>query len=278
METIGDRLDSNTKSIQPRINQLKGWFFTWNNYPNDYQNILETVFRKICTKYIFQEEKGEQNTPHIQGCILLSKPMRWTEFKLPKEIHWEKTRNQEKAEQYCEKEATSQSAAVKFGFPKPLLIPKMEGWQLEAEQKLLEECKTPTNRTLYWWWEGTGKFGKTSFCKYMMIKHNACVIQGGKLTDIMNIIMNLDMDKVPCIIIDIPRAHKNKVSYCAIECILNGMITNTKYETGFKCFNPPQVMVLSNFEPEQGDDTLSADRFSVRDLRVPSQIQFVSEI
>lgn len=269
METDGDRLDGNTKTSSLRINQLKGWFFTWNNYPENFLETLETVFRVFCKKYIFEKEVGENGTPHIQGCITLKKAMRWTEFKLPKEIHWEKTRNEVAAIDYCEKEALQRGGTDcwKWGFPKPIILATMKGWQLEAEKLCLEECKETVNRTLNWWWEEQGGYGKSSFCKYMAVKHNACVIQGGKLADIMNIIFNLDMDTVPCIIIDIPRAHKNKVSYTAIECILNGMITNTKFETGRKIFNPPQILVLSNFPPKDDDESLSADRWAIRYLR-----------
>lgn len=268
METSGDAMDGNTKTSISRVNQLSGWFFTWNNYPNDAPIILETCFKKICKKYVFEHEVGENGTPHLQGCIVLKKAMRWSEFKLPKQINWSKTRNEEKAIEYCQKDHESKGNQIwKFGFPKPIHVDEPTGWQIEARDTLLEECKTVTNREFYWWYEEVGKFGKSSFCKYMMVKHNACVIQGGKMADIMNIIMNINMDEVPCVIIDIPRAHKNKVSYSAIECILNGMITNTKFETGFKVFNPPQLMVLSNFPPETGEDTLSADRFNIRNLR-----------
>ena len=39
--------------------------------------------------YAFQEETGEQGTPHLQGIISLKKKMRDTEFNLPSKIHWE---------------------------------------------------------------------------------------------------------------------------------------------------------------------------------------------
>ena len=78
----------------------------------------------------------------------------------------------------------------------------------------------------------------------MYIKHKCLVIQGGKLADIINIIYNVNMDEVNCLIIDVPRKNKNKVSYTAIECILNGMITNTKFETGIKVLIPEYCYIL----------------------------------
>jgi len=273
METDGDTLDGNTKQ---RVSQLKGWFFTWNNYPSDFLETLETVFRLFCKKYVFEKEVGENGTPHIQGCIVLKKPMRWTEFKLPKSIHWEKTRNQEASDIYCQKDHKAGNDCWTFGFPKPIILADMYGWQLEAEKILLEECKESTNRCCHWWWESKGKFGKSSFCKYMAVKHKTVVIQGGKMADIMNIIFNTDMNEVNSIIIDIPRCHSNKVSYSAIECILNGMITNTKFETGIKVFNPPQIMIFCNFHPDTSDQGLSEDRWKIRNIRYTDEEHNVS--
>ena len=59
-----------SKNQKKQGNQLKNWFFTWNNYPNDAIETLETTFKQICIKYVFQREIGEEtNTPHIQGSI-----------------------------------------------------------------------------------------------------------------------------------------------------------------------------------------------------------------
>ena len=72
------------------------------------------------------------------------------------------------------------------------------------------------------------------------------------------------MNAIRMVLIDVPRNLKNNVSYSAIECILNGMITNTKYETGLKVFNPPHVVVFSNYYPVM--DKLSMDRWKIMEL------------
>lgn len=260
----GDAMDGNTKH---RVNQLTKWFFTFNNYKNEDIGEMEIVFKRICTKYVFQEETGEEEkTPHLQGSIWLKKAMRWSQFGLPKEIHWEKLRNENASADYCQKEKTRTGRVFTFGFPKPIkIISDLYDWQKEAEELLLSACEETTNRKVYWWWEAKGNKGKSAFCKYMAVKHKTTVIQGGKMADIMNIIFNTDMDNCNSIIIDIPRCHGNCVSYAAIECILNGMITNTKYETGVKIFNPPQVMIFANFPPDSGDN-MSNDRWNIKEL------------
>jgi len=82
METCGDdRREGNCntkiplkKDIRKRENQLTNWFFTFNNYTADDILLLETKFKTICKKYVFQEEIGLKcGTPHLQGSIHLKK-------------------------------------------------------------------------------------------------------------------------------------------------------------------------------------------------------------
>lgn len=266
---VGDGLNSNTKA---RPNQLTKWFFTWNNYDSSKIKELETRFLEICWRGLFQSEVGESGTPHLQGAIWLKNAMRYSEFKLPSEIHWEKLKDDKHALEYCRKDGKDGYDGKhrwQFNIPKKIkIIENLNSWQLEAEVICLME---PDGRTINWWYDSKGGIGKSSFCKYMVVKYNAVVIQGGKLADIMNIIFNTNMDNVTTVIIDIPRCNKNAVSYASIECILNGMITNTKYETGRKIFNPPNMLVFSNFEPDKSQ--LSEDRWNIRNLSPDFEIE-----
>jgi len=264
MKKNGDSGDGAKGNTKPRQNQLKKHRFTYNNYKIDEIKKMETLFSEICWKGLFQSEVGEQGTPHLQGAIWLKKPMRWSEFKLPKEINWQKLDYDKEAMEYCRKEGKDGFDGKfrwQLNIPKKLkIIEKLYEWQLDAEKYCLSE---PDGQSIRWYHESEGGTGKSSFCKYMAVKHNSIVIQGGKLADIMNIIFNTDMDTVNSLIIDIPRCHKNSVSYASIECILNGMITNTKYETGRKIFNPPNIIVFSNFPPIISEETLSIRRWKI---------------
>lgn len=269
---VGDGVGGNTK---PRPNQLIKWFFTWNNYDSNKIKELETRFLEISWRGLFQSEVGEEGTPHLQGGIWLKTEMRYSEFNLPNTIHWEKMEDEKATIEYCRKEGANGYDGKhrwQFNIPKKIkIIDTLYDWQLDAERILLEE---PDGRTVHWWFDNKGGKGKSSFCKYMYVKYKTLVIQGGKLADIMNIIFNTNMDTVNSIIIDIPRCHKNSVSYASIECILNGMITNTKYETGTKVFNPPNIMVFSNFPPVQNEETLSEDRWKVRNLSPEIELDY----
>lgn len=249
-----------------KSNQLKNWFFTFNNYNETDIEILKEKFNELCESYCFQQEIGENGTPHLQGIITLYKRARWSEFNLPKEIHWEKPMDVKDCYKYCSKLETrklgTSPITKNYTIPKELkCITILRPWQ----EKILNLTKgEPDGRSIYWFWENKGGVGKSSFCKYMVIKHNVLCIQGGKLADIMNIIFNTNMDEVNTVIIDIPRNNGNKVSYNSIECILNGMITNTKFETGVKLFNPPHVIVFSNQAPET--EKLSEDRWVISEI------------
>ena len=96
-------------------------------------------------------------------------------------------RNEQALIKYCQKDGIVWS----HGFPKPIkIIQTLYDWQLRLETI---GTGTPNGRTVHWFWEPTGCVGKSAFCKYMVVKHNATVVRGGKLSDIMNIIFNTDM-------------------------------------------------------------------------------------
>lgn len=241
--------------------------FVLNNYTNEEYSSIINVCNELCKKYVIAKEVGEKcGTPHLQCYINLHKKARITELKkvFGDRVSFRECRNEEKLITYCQKGGDF----VTKGFPKPVkIIDKLYDWQKSIENIFFTE---PDGRSVYWYCDYVGGKGKSSFCKYMFMKHRALVIQGGKLADIMNIIFNWDMDNCSMIIIDIPRNNGNNVSYNSIECILNGMITNTKYETGIKVFNPPHVIVFSNFMPDESK--LSDDRWKIKCLSEPQDI------
>jgi len=254
--------NGNTKHSTPKKSQVSPsvkWCFTYNNYPINYHSMIDPILKENCKKFVYGEEVGESGTPHLQGSIWLKTKMRPDQLKLDKKIHWEKMRNEEASIKYCQKD----SKVTIHGFPKPIkILNELRKWQADIENLIINN--EPDGRTINWYWEATGGTGKSSFCKYMFVKHGTLIIQGGKLADISNIIFNSNMDEITAVVIDIPRVNSNKVSYAAIECILNGMITNTKYETGVKVFNPPHVVVFANDPPET--ESLSKDRWKVTEI------------
>lgn len=237
---------------------------TSNNLLEDLDLLKATVNRQlesICKKFFYGEEICPHTKRlHLQGFMALKKPMRITEIKLANNPRMEACKGTEEQNMtYCGKD----QKVTKFGYPKEIkIITELRPYQQKIEKLCLTE---PDDRSIYWFWEPVGNIGKSVFIKYMVVKYHATLCQGGKHSDIINLIFNTDMDKCSSVIFDIPRAHKGNISYSALECIKNGMVCNTKYETGVKVFNSPHVIIFANFPPEN-PELLSSDRWVIEEL------------
>jgi len=280
LEISRDLEDGNTKSSrsikkvkkasdEPKKQslQLKNHFMTWNNYPSNWLEMIETTFRPLAKKLRMQTEVGKSGNQHIQGCLELSERMRWEEWGLPKEIHWEKTRNKKGAADYCLKAEHNvkpeEYKKLEWGYPKPLKLIEIENFR-PLQKELLELIETePDDRKIVWICDRDGNKGKTCFMKYCCAKLGAVVCGSGKGSDAINFIFNADMDTTRVVFFAFPRTVEGYVSYGALESIKDGMIANTKYETGMKLFNPPHVIVMANFMPDESK--LSADRWDIRE-------------
>lgn len=256
-------------------NQLLRWFFTFNNFTEI--ELKELIYflenNSNVDKYVCQEEIGNKcGTKHIQGSLWLKRKARYTEFKLSKRIHWELLRNEDASYDYCKKHDTStgrrwtniEKYLNKFERVGAIQEHQLYSWQVELEQIYLTE---PDDRKVYWTWKEEGCKGKSAWCKYMLVKYKDEIIflDGGKKSDLINIIYNFKTDKLRAVIFDLTRAKKGAISTDTIESIKNGIICNTKFETGFKIFKSPHIFVFSNSYPKNYED-LSEDRWVIKSL------------
>lgn len=91
----------NTKISRPV--KARNWTFTLNNYTQeDIKSICDSKYQ-----YIFQEEKGSQGTPHLQGLLSSTNAISFNSVKklLPK-AHIEVCKNKIASIQYCQKNST----------------------------------------------------------------------------------------------------------------------------------------------------------------------------
>lgn len=263
--------DGNNVTSSSSSNPIYKYDFVLNNYTeNEVCQIKETLGR-ICKKAIIGFEVGESGTPHLQCYISLLKKQRITG--LAKEpglsrASFRAVRNETALIEYCKKDGNYWT----HGFPKPIkILNTLYPWQKDAEALLTAD--TPNDRIVHWWYDTKGNIGKSAFAKYMVVKHKALYCCSGKYADLINLVFNVDMNECNCVIFDIPRNQGNKVSYSAIESIKNGLICNTKFETGTKVFNSPHILILSNSAPEM--QSLSADRWSIKNLGGDDDIESV---
>lgn len=269
----------NTNSPQIPTTQLKKWCFTWNNYTENNINEILQVCETYCLKYGFQTEIGECGTPHLQGAMWLKDKMRWTEFKLPKEIHWEKMKDDKGANDYVQKSDTYSGRRWSKGL-KPiaepvLCIKLLHEWQKEELEVFLSRSYNEfgTNRYCRHLWEHGGGKGKTAFVRYLCVNYPDEVIfcKGGSGHDLLYLLNESDMTKCRAVIWDLPRENKGVFSASTVESILDGMICNLKYKGRTQVFNAPHVFIFSN-SPPKDMGCLSADRWIIKclDSTLPS--------
>jgi len=72
------------------------------------------------------------------------------------------------------------------------------------------------------------------------------------------------MDRCNTVIFDVPRDNGNKISYKSVESIKNGMIYSPKYESKYKLFNSPHIIIFANEPPQL--EKLSIDRWVVKEI------------
>ena len=243
--------------------QTKKFCLTLNNYSEQEFLDLQIYCQKYCNKYVIGKEVGENNTPHLQIALHTKVKTRFSAIKtiIGNRYHIEKqkSKNDELSFNYCMKDGNFIGTEEAPYQGQDLILQKeFYPWQSSA----VDIANTKNDRTINWIFEEKGNTGKSKWCKYMIYHHNAIVITKGKYADIMNYVYNCKNTKL--IIIDLSRSMGNHVSYAAIEDLKNGIIVNTKYETGQKLIIPPTIIILSNKYPET--ENLSLDRWAVFEI------------
>jgi len=129
-------------------------------------------------------------------------------------------------------------------------------------------CLTePDDRTIVWVWEENGCAGKTQFCKYMALKHQATILGNGAFKDIAQALP----DNPKIVLFNITRDLEERINYSALEAVKDGLIFSGKYESKTKIFNSPHVVIFSNFEPRK--ESMSLDRWKIIKISTPKNAE-----
>lgn len=243
----------NKNNSEKRISASKNWCFTWNNYPENWVGSLAPLLEG-CDAYIFGYEIcPTTGTKHIQGYIESKTKIRPAGYKgIPKSIHWEKAKGSRSENiEYCSKEGNVESAST-LKPPRQIVFPETIG-KLDWQNEILEIIKTdPDDRTIYWYWSHEGSMGKTTFTKYLCVKHNACLVSG-KGNDVRNGVLTWfkAFDQYPELcIFPIPRTFDTTyLSYEALENIKDACFYSGKYEGGPVTGPCPHVFIFANVPP-----------------------------
>lgn len=256
-----------------RISSSLYWIFTFNNYSIHYKNGLDS-FATLLGEYglyVFQEEIGDEGTPHLQGSFKFHKKGRPMEtFRIHTEdgkyaLRWQKCKKWSASVTYCTK-LESRSGKVYTNIPDLDIPEKLEveepyGWQLEVMDIFKEK---PDKRKIYWYWSDKGNIGKTSLAKYICATKKHSIFVNGKASDMKCAIAKMET-KPKIVILGFPKTLDHQyISYSGIEEIKDGMFFSGKYESDMVLFNNPHVIIFCNQPPDE--DKLSKDRLVVKKI------------
>lgn len=265
MEQVG--LGNTGPDLPPKCSKSRSWFFTFNNPSEEnvgpeqmeqYLNMLEPKAWK------FQLERGDEGTLHFQGVVYVKNPIVMPRH-VCKKIHWERTKSWHAALKYVGKKETRVEGPWSYNVKEKVdlkVITELRPWQVMIKEMLDEE---PDDRTINWFWEPDGQFGKTVLAKWICSNYNA-IFLSGKASDAKCAVANyVKKNVLHAALFGFPKTAEGYVSYDALEQIKDGIFFNGKYESGMVMYNCPHVFVFCNFPPDESK--MSRDRWNVVDLR-----------
>lgn len=243
------------------------WVFTWNNPTDDTSQHLISLMDVGCEKYVFQLERGENGTPHFQGCFYLKLQKSFSAVKkwIGDEPHLESCRDWRASIKYCSKEETrigrifSKGVKIEEGIVDKLKVERPNDFQAKLLKVLAEP---PDDRSIYWVYDREGGAGKTTLARHLCLTRNAIYVSG-KASDVKFAVAKYVEDKgsVDIVIYSLTRSMENFMSYEAIESVKDGIFFCGKYESGMCIYNHPHVVVMANCEPDL--EKLTMDRWRV---------------
>lgn len=240
--------------------RFRNWSFTINNYTDE---DLDTINTLMNCKMRVGKEVGDSGTPHLQGYIEFTNPVKFDTLKkkLPR-AHLEPSQKGRHANiKYCAKEGN----LIRDDFPEQYVY-KGEDLPTELypwEKTILDiiSVPKPNNRELIWIIDEIGNNGKSIFGKYLEFHYkNVCYCDVSKSNDIIT----MAEAHYTTYYFDFPRClGPDFQPFTALEKIMNGCINDCKLKKTPRKIRtrPPWVIVVSNHEPDRSK--LSADRWRV---------------
>nr|QTE03471.1 MAG: putative replication protein [Dendrocopos leucotos CRESS-DNA-virus sp.] len=273
-----DEVMSESGAEKPKDFQCAAWFFTLNNPLIPAETLVQELQFLGSDGGTFQLEEGKEGTPHFQGVVTFKQRVRSSQLNRVEPGRWEKLRSRAAAKKYCNKPAGRLDGPWSWGWANPkVLLTGLEGHVLYPWQKDLIDkvCTTsPDMRSLDWVWSEEGAKGKSSVLRYLMDKHDACVVDMDTLPNmICAVAAHIEPDIVgskgdpkPFKVLIVDCAREDRVCYKFLERVKDGYLFNTKYRAKMIRFDPVHLMVFANVPPVLDRNSLLPER--VRVLKV----------
>ena len=137
-------------------------------------------------------------------------------------------------------------------------------WRPWQEQLIASLNGAPDRRKIQWYWEPTGKVGKSFLGMFLAVSGKACLLEMGKKPDLAHAISK-DQDK-DTVVFDLTRKNEEHMAglYSLAEALKNGMMFSGKYDSGPLFFATKHVIFFANFKPDM--TAWSADRYHVVEI------------
>lgn len=219
-------------------------------------------------RYVFQEERGEAGTPHLQGFVHFRNQVALSTLKQWNlRLHLEQSRSINNSVAYCSDAGKRHGRIWCRGFTirrdLGLIAPDhFYEWQRDLVTELEG---VPNDRSVIWYVDIDGGTGKTQLAKYIATTFPGVqYMSSSNLKDITyQIVKRVDDPRI--ILCNLPRSAEGRLSYAAFESIKDGIVYSGKYEGGTRIFPSPHIVVFANFHPDETQ--LTADRWDIRNLR-----------
>lgn len=219
---------------------------------------------------IFQVEKGEGGTPHLQGYFKFFVKSRPFSVFTNRNYHFEKCNNIHASRAYAQKLDTRvegpwiyKNGKLWYTFQLKCINPTYP-WEVEIIKLI---SVPPDNRRIHWYWSKSGGIGKTQFCKYLTEAYGAICLCG-RGADVRNGVLTYisKNGRFPEIVIyNIPRSVSvDYISWEAVENVKDMYFFSGKYEGGQVNGPSPHVLIFANYPMPPG--VVSADRYVVEQL------------
>lgn len=245
--------------------------------------ILKDVFKKHCTKWSFQREKGtETGYEHFQCRVnmkerlTIGKAITFWQDNLTQQMHVEVSHDT-KTFNYVTKTETRVEGPWSWDDREQLLtVKKMElnglyPWQ----ESLIENVKFYDDRHIHIVIDFEGNIGKSAFTKYMWF--NKLALPVPPMNDAQDLVqfVNSCATNEKTFIIDMPRAMKKTklyAMYSGIETLKNGLLYDKRYKGTIKYIDEPNIIVFTNSMPKL--KYLSRDRWKLWEVKDNSLVKF----
>ena len=139
------------------------------------------------------------------------------------------------------------------------------------QQEILDICESPSEpRSIYWFYEPQGNVGKTSICEYLTNMYGALLVDGrpGDIKHAFARMREIAKTDPSIVLVDLARSARiTKTLITCIESLKNGLFFSGKYESGMiRMKKKPHVIVFANVPPTKVIESLSADRWKIREI------------